>query len=57
VPEAREKAKKGFRVLGDTIEDLKEKDAVSDLDFGELTTSVQQMITQASKMSDIETTR
>lgn len=55
VPEAREKAKKGFRVLGDTIEDLEEKDAVSDLDFGELTTSVQQMITQASKMSDIET--
>lgn len=55
VPEAREKAKKGFRVLGDTIEDLKEKDAVSDLDFGELTTSVQQMITQAAKMSDIET--
>lgn len=55
VPEAREKAKKGFRVLGNTIKDLKEKDAVSDLDFSELTSSVQQMITQASKMSDIET--
>lgn len=54
-PEAREKADKGFRVIGDTVSDLKEKDAVSDLDYKELTSSVQQMITQAARMSKIET--
>ena len=54
-PEAREKAEKGFRVIGDTIDDLKEKDASSELDYKDLTSSVQQMVTQAARMSHIET--
>lgn len=54
-PEAREKAKKGFRVIGSTIDDLEEKDKVSDLEYKELTSSVQEMVKQASKMSTIET--
>lgn len=54
-PEAREKAKKGFKVIGDTVEDLQEKDEVSDLDYRELTSSVQEMVKQAARMSYIET--
>jgi len=55
-PEAREKAVKGFRVLADTVEDLKEKDnGVSGLDYKELTASVTEMVQQADRMSVIET--
>ncbi|MBL4588743.1 MAG: hypothetical protein JKY11_01520 [Alphaproteobacteria bacterium] len=54
-PEAREKAIKGFRVIGETIDDLKLKDQSSDLDYKELTSSVAEMVTQAARMSGIET--
>lgn len=54
-PEAREKAAKGFKVIRSTVEDLKEKEAASGLDYKELTSSVQQMVIQAARMSDIET--
>ncbi|MDD5586205.1 MAG: hypothetical protein PHY92_04510 [Alphaproteobacteria bacterium] len=54
-PEAREKAAKGFKVLGDTVKDLQEKDLTSDLDYGELTASVAEMIAQAARMARIET--
>lgn len=54
-PEAREKAIKGFRVISDTIEDLRGKDMISDLDYAELTASVSEMVTQAARMSEIET--
>lgn len=54
-PEAREKAEKGFRVLASTVEDLKKKDSTSGLNYQELTSSVSEMISQANKMSDIET--
>jgi hypothetical protein len=54
-PEAREKAIKGFRVIGDTIGDLKAKDESSDLDYNDLTSSVTEMVTQAARMSSIET--
>ncbi len=54
-PEAREKANKGFRVISETVNDLKEKDAISDLDYKELTASVQEMVKQAARMSHIET--
>jgi hypothetical protein len=54
-PEAREKAAKGFRVIGVTIDDLKQKQSTSDLDYGELTSSTLEMVTQAARMSYIET--
>lgn len=54
-PEAREKATKGFRVIHATVNDLKIKEQNSELDYDELTTSVQEMIIQAAKMSGIET--
>jgi hypothetical protein len=54
-PEAREKAAKGFRVIGDTVDDLKQKDTQSDLDYQELTSAVQEMVAQAAKMAHIET--
>ncbi|MES2729494.1 MAG: M48 family metalloprotease [Pseudomonadota bacterium] len=53
--EAREKAAKGFRVIHDTIGDLKEKSTSSALAYDELTASVQEMVTQAAKMSAVET--
>lgn len=54
-PEGREKAAKGFRVIRSTVADLKEKEGRSDLSYRELTSSVQEMIIQAARMSDIET--
>lgn len=54
-PEAREKAAKGFRVIRDTVDDLKGKEASSDLSYAELTASVQEMILQAARMAEIET--
>lgn len=54
-PEAREKAAKGFKVIGATIDDLKEKDKISDLDYRALTASVSEMVKQAARMSSIET--
>ncbi len=54
-PEAREKAAKGFRVIRLAVDDLKDKDAASDLKLHDLTSSVQEMVIQAAKMSDIET--
>jgi len=54
-PEAREKANKGFRVIGDMIEDLKEKDMQSGLNYADLTAAVAEMVKQAAKMSHIET--
>lgn len=54
-PEAREKATKGFRVIGDMVEDLKAKEGRSHLSYRELTASVSEMITQAARMSKIET--
>jgi len=54
-PEAREKAAKGFRVISDTVSDLREKGKTSDLSYDKLTDAVSQMITQASRMADIET--
>ncbi|MDD3019719.1 MAG: hypothetical protein PHX61_01910 [Alphaproteobacteria bacterium] len=54
-PEAREKAMKGFRVIGLTVDDLRKKEGASDLSYGELTHSVQEMVTQAGRMSEIET--
>ncbi len=53
--EAREKAAKGFRVIHDTIGDLKEKSTSSTLAYDELTASVQEMVIQAAKMSAVET--
>lgn len=54
-PEAREKATKGFRVIGSTVEDLRAKEGTTDLSYRELTHSVQEMVTQAGRMSEIET--
>lgn len=54
-PEAREKATKGFRVIGSTVDDLRVKEGTSDLSYRELTHSVQEMVTQAGRMSEIET--
>lgn len=54
-PEAREKATKGFRVIGSTVEDLRAKEGTTDLSYQELTHSVQEMVTQAGRMSEIET--
>ena len=54
-PEAREKAEKGFKVIGEMVTDLQQKDQTSDLDYGELTDSVGQMVAQAARMSKIET--
>ena len=54
-PEAREKAVKGFRVIGDMVADLQKKNMTKDLDYTELTSSVSEMVTQASRMSSIET--
>lgn len=53
--EAREKAEKGFRVIGHTIRDLQDKSASSSLKYDELTASVQEMVLQAAQMSNIET--
>lgn len=54
-PEAREKAAKGFKVIGLTVDDLRSKEGTSDLGYQELTYSVQEMVTQAGRMSEIET--
>lgn len=54
-PEAREKATKGFKVIRSTVDDLKGKEATSDLSYRELTSSVQEMVIQAARMSEIET--
>ncbi len=54
-PEAREKASKGFRVIRSTVDDLKTKEVTSDISYRELTASVQEMVTQAARMSEIET--
>lgn len=54
-PEAREKATKGFNVIYRTVDDLKGKEATSDLSYKELTSSVSQMVKQAARMSAIET--
>lgn len=54
-PEAREKAGKGFKVIRSAVIDLKEKEGTSDLSYQELTSSVQEMIVQADRMSEIET--
>lgn len=54
-PEAREKATKGFRVIESTVEDLKRKEGQSEFSYQELTRSVQEMVVQAARMSEIET--
>ena len=54
-PEAREKATKGFKVIYATVDDLKGKEATSDLSYKELTSSVSEMVMQAARMSAVET--
>jgi hypothetical protein len=54
-PEAREKALKGFKVIYATVDDLKGKEATSDLSYKELTSSVSEMVMQAARMSAVET--
>lgn len=54
-PEAREKADKGFRMMGAAIDDLNAKEPSSDLDYTKLTQSMQDMVGQARRMARIET--
>ncbi|MFN3826783.1 MAG: M48 family metalloprotease [Micavibrio sp.] len=54
-PEAREKATKGFRVISSTVDDLRTKEGKDGLSYGELTSSVEEMVIQAARMSEIET--